>query len=152
MSRRYSGWITGLLLVLGVMAWSPAAHAIPTHALQTAQIRGAGVHDAQIRERIFQVREGEVRGAVGPRYAPPATAGPYLYRGPRIYRAPRRTYRGIYRYRAPRYSPNSPVVPYTYDRWDRGYDHCVWVGRRAKRTGKRYWWRRYKRCARYYFH
>lgn len=152
MSGRSSGWVAGLLLVLGVMAGSPPAHAIPTHALPTAQIRGADVHDVQVRERSFRVQGAEGRRVVGPSYAPPAIAGPQRYRGPRLYRAPGRTYRRIYRYRAPRYSRDSPTVPYTYDRWDRGYDRCVWIGRRAKRTGKRVWWRRYRRCARYYFH
>lgn len=49
----------------------------------------------------------------------------------------------------PRYYGYAPF--YYYDYYYRG-NACAWLRRRALRTGRRYWWRRYHRCVRRYYY
>jgi hypothetical protein len=69
----------------------------------------------------------------------------------RHFRGGRRHHRGRRRY-YPRYYG---YVPYFYDDYyydDYYYDGaCAWLRRRALRTGRRYWWRRYRRCLDAYY-
>lgn len=45
---------------------------------------------------------------------------------------------------------DGPYISFT-DGDYRPYRKCSWMKRKARRTGRRYWWKRYRRCkSRYY--
>jgi len=77
------------------------------------------------------------RGHAGPRFR--GRIGRPHFRGRKHHRGRRRYYPRYYGY-----------VPYSYDYYYYDDDSCAWLRRKALRTGSRYWWRRYRRCLRYY--
>jgi hypothetical protein len=79
--------------------------------------------------RRFRGHIGRHRGHVGRRH----------FRGRKHHRGRRRYYPRYYGY-----------VPYVYDYYYYDDGSCAWLRRKALRTGRRYWWRRYRRCLRYY--
>ena len=66
----------------------------------------------------------------------------HRFRGSRFYGG------GSYRRHHRRHYRNFYVgVPYLYGVYGYGYGpDCYWLKRKARRTGSRYWWRRYHEC------
>ena len=137
------------LFVLGAMIaglmFSLTASAI---ALPAAKAPGLTAKN----ENIIQVRKGRGRGMRrGGRSFRSFRGGGRKFGRPRGFRprgihrrsSKRRRGRGIRRFRS-RYYGYRPYVPY-YDSYYYD-DDCGWLRRKWKRTGKRIWYRRYKRC------
>jgi hypothetical protein len=151
-----SAGAAGAALVLGAVMGASSAGAVPVGVLQTPHTdsavidvrrggRGGGFHGGGYRGGGYR---GGYRGFGG-----------YGYRGRGFHRG----YRGgrAWRYRG--YGDpgfvfyGAPFLYYYYDEpyyYDGPYNYggpCLWLRRRAVRTGSGYWWRRYRRCVRYYY-
>lgn len=162
--------VAGATLVLGAVAGSGAAGAVPVGAFKAPQTEGAAI----------DVRGGGRSGGGGFRGGGHRGGGfrghgfrghsfrGRSYHGPRFRRGVRRAYRHrrgwrhrrdyprYRRYRSPGFVYfDTPFFyyggPYYYDRPYYYRGPCRWLRRRAVRTGSRYWWRRYRRCVRRHY-
>lgn len=121
-------------------------HAAPASA--NAALAGATKAPAATTGVVIDVRRGGRHGFRGGHRA--FRGGNFRrFRGGHLrhHRGVRRHWRGHRRWRRGGIYFGVPYLAYR----SYGYGRCGWLRRKALRTDSRYWWRRYRRCMRYYY-